>query len=203
MRPETLGTLTLVAVCLALAPATRADAPPPSGYSESCTRAKKEKADEYCKLVSAWYEDSWGCKTWTESAFPDAQADASAGQPDASTSQPDASTAQPDAATGSDAEPSGAPIAPNDDACSQYSSVPNQMETCCATIIAAGWEYRCQTFGASAYQAMWCRARQPGDPPPPEPGSGDGCSVLGPTATSGGIAAVLLVLVVLGWRRRA
>jgi hypothetical protein len=42
------------------------------------------------------------------------------------------------------------------------------MAVCCNGWLAAGWKYRCKTYGASAFQAMWCRPRQPTDPPKPD-----------------------------------
>ena len=52
---------------------------------------------------------------------------------------------------------------------------------CCQEWIDDGWSYRCKTYGGSFYSALWCRARQPGDPARPVdeiPESGDdGCSI--------------------------
>ena len=107
----------------------------------------------------------------------------------------------------------------------------SQMAVCCNGWLAAGWTYRCKTYGASAFQAMWCRARQPTDPPKPDgkvaPSdskvvsgdskvtSGDSKAPLPPAAESGcavsGAASAapllilsipFLVLAVLGLRRR-
>jgi len=42
-----------------------------------------------------------------------------------------------------------------------------KFDVCCADRIAGGWTYRCKTYGASVYGALWCRARAPGDEPRP------------------------------------
>ncbi len=42
------------------------------------------------------------------------------------------------------------------------------IEECCTDRLAEGWEYRCKTYGASVFEAMWCRTRVAGDPTPEE-----------------------------------
>jgi MYXO-CTERM domain-containing protein len=102
-------------------------------------------------------------------------------------------------------------------------------EVCCAAWITAGWSYRCKTYGASAFQAMWCRARQPTDPPKPDgkvspgdskvtsgdskvtsgdgkaplpPASENGCAVSGAASAAPLLILALPLLVVLALRRR-
>ncbi len=100
----------------------------------------------------------------------------------------------------------------------------SQQAVCCNGWLAAGWSYRCKTYGASAFQAMWCRARQPTDPPKPDgkvsaagdgkvsssgdnkgpPAAEKGCAISG--ASGAGplllLALPLLALLALELRRR-
>jgi len=82
---------------------------------------------------------------------------------------------------------------------------------CCAGWIDDGWSYRCRTYGGSFWSAMWCRARQPGDPARPaddteaeSAGGGDGCSA-SQGSTGGAIDWLILLALGLGslhYRRR-
>lgn len=86
------------------------------------------------------------------------------------------------------------------EACAEAQS-PEESD-CCAGWIADGWSYRCKTYGASAYNVLWCRARVDGDPPRPvdpaaeEGEEDDGCSV--GAARPRGTTAALLLLLLLG-----
>ena len=62
-RPWSWVTLGMCPLLIVLLPGpAQADLPPPPDYVESCTREKKEGADELCKLMNASYMDSFGCK---------------------------------------------------------------------------------------------------------------------------------------------
>ena len=72
---------------------------------------------------------------------------------------------------------------------------------CCQSWIDAGYTYRCQTYGASVFDAMWCRARRDADPAPPvastegnDDNNGGGCSVSGGQDSGLPAAAALLAL---------
>jgi hypothetical protein len=166
----------VTATVLWLAPAAaRADIPPPDGYLESCTRAKREGTNEFCAEYSASYKDIWGCTTDKVNTPPD-------------------------------------PSKCNDQA---------QMAVCCNGWIAAGWTYRCKTYGASAFKALWCRQRQATDPPKPDakspaagdskPASGDakappagesGCGIGGAASASPLVIIAVALLALFGRRRR-
>ncbi len=92
-------------------------------------------------------------------------------------------------------------------ACSAAGTSPSYAD-CCQVWIDAGYTQRCQTYGASAYQTMWCRERRDGDPAAPvseSESSGDddgGCSI-GTVGRTGPPAFVLLIAFgVLGGLRR-
>jgi hypothetical protein len=71
------------------------------------------------------------------------------------------------------------------------------MEDCCNGWIAAGWQYRCKTYGATGYSVLWCRARQAGDPSPPEQ---PGCAMVQVESATRvplvGLGAALLLILV-------
>ena len=48
---------------IAFVPAARADLPPPDGYVEKCTVAKKEQPGTQCESCSAYHGDPDACKT--------------------------------------------------------------------------------------------------------------------------------------------
>ena len=79
------------------------------------------------------------------------------------------------------------------------------FEDCCQGWIDDGWSWRCQTYGASAFSALWCRERQDGDPARPEKPESDGCSV-SPRPyqlTALGIPFFILGIALLVYRRSA
>jgi hypothetical protein len=79
-------------------------------------------------------------------------------------------------------------------------SKPDESD-CCAGWIAAGWSFRCTTYGATAFDALWCRDRKPGDPARPEDTSGattaddgGGCAIAGAPSGGAGVALLWLAL---------
>lgn len=78
------------------------------------------------------------------------------------------------------------------------------VDACCDEIESQGWTHRCNTRGASYFDALWCRSRVQDDPPRPEVDD-TGCSVTGsPTLAS---ASMLLAIPILFgaflWLRRS
>ncbi len=72
-------------------------------------------------------------------------------------------------------------------------------ELCCRSWLAAGWWFDCTAYGVAGSYALWCRKRQPGDPPRPELWQESGGCALGRTAAVGSVAgALLLALLALG-----
>jgi hypothetical protein len=70
---------------------------------------------------------------------------------------------------------------------------------CCKAWLAAGWRYRCKTYGASSFGVLWCRARKPGDAPRP-PRSG--CAIAGEAQPETCAPLCAFALVLAAARRR-
>ena len=81
--------------------------------------------------------------------------------------------------------------------------------TCCNGWLAAGWKYRCKTYGASVFGALWCRPRTAADPArpaaPASTSSSGGCASRSQPKTGQSFGlATLLGLIAVTWlvRRR-
>jgi hypothetical protein len=97
------------------------------------------------------------------------------------------------------------------DVASCRSATTFNQEGCCDAWINDGWTYRCQTYGSTSYGALWCRARQQGDPARPalpvEPGEeesgGSGGCAIGRVAGGAGLCLLPLLTLVPLLRRKS